>query len=83
MKKILIVEDDPNIAAALSIRLKSSGYKVTVASDAMFGVSSAVSIQPDLALLDITLPAGNGFSVANRIQHLPSQRDALYFCDRE
>jgi DNA-binding response OmpR family regulator len=70
MKKILIVEDDQNIAKALAIRLKLAGYEVTVASDAMFGVSSAVKIQPDLALLDISLPAGTGFTVADRIKEL-------------
>jgi DNA-binding response OmpR family regulator len=70
MKKILIVEDDQNIAVALAIRLKSAGYEVTVASDAMRGVAAALKIQPDLALLDISMPAGNGFSVAEGIQSL-------------
>jgi DNA-binding response OmpR family regulator len=70
MKKILIVEDDPNIAKALAIRLESTGYEVTVAPDAMLGVSSALKTQPDLTLLDISLPAGNGFQVADRIQAL-------------
>jgi DNA-binding response OmpR family regulator len=70
MKKILIVEDDKNIAKALAIRLKSAGYEVTVAPDAMLGVSSAVETQPDLVLLDISMPAGTGFTVADRIQEL-------------
>ena len=70
MKKILIVEDDQNIAKALSVRLKSAGYEVTVAPDAMSGVSSALKTQPDLVLLDISLPAGTGFTVADRIQKL-------------
>jgi len=70
IKKILIVEDDANIAKALAIRLKSWGYEATVAPDAILGVSSAVRIKPDLALLDISLPAGNGFSVADRIQEI-------------
>ncbi len=69
-KKILIVEDDHNIAKALAIRLKSCGYEVTVAPDAMTGVAAAVKTQPDLALLDISVPAGNGFSVAEKIQEL-------------
>jgi DNA-binding response OmpR family regulator len=70
MKKILVVEDDENIAKALAIRLKASGYQVTVAPDALLGVSSAVKTSPDLTLLDISLPAGNGFYVADRIQEL-------------
>jgi DNA-binding response OmpR family regulator len=70
MKKILIVEDDRNIATALGIRLKAAGYEVTVASDAITGVAAALKIQPDLALLDISVPAGSGFTVANKIQEL-------------
>ncbi len=70
MKKILIVEDDENIAKALAIRLESTGYQVTVAPDALNAVTSAVKTQPDLALLDILMPAGNGFTVADRIQEL-------------
>jgi DNA-binding response OmpR family regulator len=70
MKKILVVEDDPNIAKALAIRLKAWGYEATVAPDAVLGVSSALKLKPDLALLDISLPAGNGFSVADRIQEI-------------
>jgi len=70
MKKILIVEDDDNLAKALAIRLESTGYKVTIAPDALHGVSSALKTQPDLTLLDILMPAGNGFTVADRIQEL-------------
>ena len=69
-KKILIVEDDQNIAKALSIRLKSAGYQVTVAPDAMTAVATARKIQPDLALLDISLPAGSGFTVAEKVREL-------------
>ena len=70
MKKILIVEDDHNIAKALAIRLKSAGYEVTVAADAVAGVAAALKTQPDLAVLDISVPAGNGFTVAEKIQEL-------------
>lgn len=70
MKKILIVEDDQNIAKALAIRLKAHGYGVTVAPDAVTGVESAVRTEPDLVLLDISMPAGDGFTVAERIQTL-------------
>jgi DNA-binding response OmpR family regulator len=55
-EKILIVEDDQNIAKALSIRLEAAGYKVTVAPDTVTGVGAALKIQPDLALLDISMP---------------------------
>jgi DNA-binding response OmpR family regulator len=70
MKKILLVEDDANIAQALSVRLKSAGYGVVVAPDAMTAVTVARKLQPDLALLDISMPAGSGFSVAGKIREL-------------
>lgn len=70
MKRILIVEDDQNISRALSIRLKNAGYEVSVAPDALTGVEFALKKLPDLVLLDISLPAGSGFTVAERIQSL-------------
>ena len=70
MKKILIVEDDTRIALALSHRVKQAGYETIVAYDALTGLNSAVKIRPDLVLLDISMPAGNGFAVAERIQAL-------------
>ncbi|MEY2530639.1 MAG: hypothetical protein QOI96_724 [Verrucomicrobiota bacterium] len=79
MKKILIVEDDENIAKALSIRLKNAGYEVSVAPDALTGVENAVRKVPDLVLLDISLPAGDGFTVAERIQSLIPTATPLIF----
>lgn len=69
-KKILVVEDDKTISMALAIRLKSYGYETTVASDTVSGLETALKIRPDLVLLDISVPAGNGFMVAERIQKL-------------
>jgi DNA-binding response OmpR family regulator len=70
MKRILIIEDDRKIAMALAQRLRSSGYEASMAFDALSGVSTAVKLKPDLVLLDISMPAGDGFSVAERIQSL-------------
>jgi CheY-like chemotaxis protein len=70
MKTILIIEDDTKIAMALSLRLKSAGYETPMAHDALTGLQAALKHKPDLVLLDISMPAGNGFSVAERIQAL-------------
>ena len=78
-KKILLVEDDANIAKALAIRLKHHGYVTSVASDAVTAVEMAVKTEPDLALLDISIPAGNGFTVAERIQSLLPKSTPLIF----
>jgi DNA-binding response OmpR family regulator len=67
-KEILIVEDDINIAHALEVRLKALGYRPRVAHDGLSGVRFAAISNPDLLLLDISLPAGSGFTVAECIQ---------------
>src|SRR5439155_7934346 len=74
MKKILIIEDDQKTALALSIRLKSDGYLTWIATDAIMGLSMAVRQQPDLILLDVAIPGGDGFALAEKLQRLPETR---------
>ena len=78
-QKILIVEDDHNVAMALAIRFKHAGYEVTIAPDALSAVGSALKVQPDLVLLDISLPAGNGFMVAERVRALLPRATPMIF----
>jgi DNA-binding response OmpR family regulator len=66
--RILLVEDDEKIALGLEIRLKAAGYETLLAHDGLDAVNVAVKQRPDLVLLDISMPAGNGFTVAKRIQ---------------
>src|SRR6266850_6797908 len=68
--KILVVEDDKRIALALTVRLRAAGYDVITAPDAVLAVSMALKHRPDLMVLDILMPGGNGFLVAERIQDL-------------
>ena len=70
MKKILIVEDDQHICLALAIRLRSNGYVVCVAHDAVAGAKAAEEERPDLLLLDISMPGGSGFTVAEHVQKI-------------
>jgi len=67
-KKILIVEDDEKVARALAFRMKAAGFETAIASDGLSGIRSAVNHRPDAIILDISLPAGDGFLVAERIQ---------------
>ncbi|MGB0866993.1 MAG: response regulator [Granulosicoccaceae bacterium] len=71
MKKILVVEDDRKIAKALSVRLRSLGYDVGFAYDAAMALTHARDTRPDMVIIDINLPAGNGFQVAERLQEAP------------
>lgn len=70
MKTVLLVEDDRKILLALGIRLKAIGYSVVTASDAVTAISQARKHEPDVAIIDIGLPGGDGFVVAERLQKL-------------
>lgn len=67
-KKILLVEDDKDAVRAIGIRLKSEGYDLIVASDAIAAISTARKEKPDLIVLDLGLPGGDGFTVMKRIK---------------
>jgi DNA-binding response OmpR family regulator len=78
-KQVLIIEDDENLAMALALRLKAAGYGTTTTYDALTGLNAAVNNPPALVLLDISMPAGNGFSVAEQIQTLiPSPTPIIF-----
>jgi CheY-like chemotaxis protein len=68
MQTILLVEDDKRISQALSLRLRSMGYQVDSAADAVYAMNAAIRCQPEVILLDINLPGGNGFVVADRVR---------------
>lgn len=69
--KILIVEDDNDMVRALGVRLKAQGYSLVVANDAISAISTARKEKPDLIVLDLGLPAGDGFVVMERLKGLP------------
>jgi two-component system KDP operon response regulator KdpE len=71
-KKILIVDDDPDVRQAMHVRLSSNGYETFVASDALTGVAGTQKHRPDLIILDLGLPAGDGFTVIERIKRIPA-----------
>ena len=68
--KVLIVEDDPDQAAALAIHLRNSGYTVVTATDAGEAVPVAVREGPDVILLDLGLPGGGGLTVLARLKSM-------------
>lgn len=66
--KILIVEDDPDVAEMLTAYFRSQDYEVFTVNWGEDGVRSALQVNPDLAILDIRLPDIDGYEVARRLR---------------
>jgi len=73
-KKILVIDDMPNIITMVKARLEASGYEVIAALDGQQGLNYAYSEKPDLIILDIVMPAGGGYSVYTRLKLSPKTR---------
>ncbi len=73
--KILLVDDDRDFCRTLSEILNSAGYEVGLAHDGIEAVSVAHQMNPDLIVLDIKMPAGDGLSVYHRLKLSSYTRD--------
>jgi CheY-like chemotaxis protein len=71
-KKILVVEDDADVRLGYQILLKANHYETFFAVDSTTAISEARKQQPDLILLDLGLPAGDGFIVLERFHANPN-----------
>jgi DNA-binding response OmpR family regulator len=71
-KKILHVEDDKSVSLLVRAILERAGYQVFSALDAMQGLMMVRTVQPDLIVLDVMMPAGGGASVHQRIRQMSS-----------
>jgi two-component system alkaline phosphatase synthesis response regulator PhoP len=67
-RKILIVDDEPNIVISLEFLMQQSGYDVSIARDGAQALMQMAAFQPDLVLLDVMLPHLNGFEVCQTIR---------------
>lgn len=66
--KVLIVDDDSDIRLALSARLQASGYAIAFAADGIEATRTAREQRPDVILLDLGVPAGDGYVIMERLQ---------------
>ena len=73
-KKILIVDDEPSIVAAVEFLLRRGGYEVQVARDGDEALKLVDAFDPDLVLLDVMLPRKSGYEVCTRIRERPDRR---------
>src|SRR5207237_3835223 len=69
-QKILVIEDDPVARADLQARLEANGYVVARAADAASALTVVNREHPDLILLDLGLPAGDGYLVLDRLRKI-------------
>ena len=74
-KKVLIVDDEPNIVAALEFLLEKNGYRVQVAANGEEALARLDEFSPDLVLLDVMVPKMSGYEVCQRMRAQPKWRD--------
>jgi DNA-binding response OmpR family regulator len=72
-RKILVIDDDADLVRALRVRLRAHNYEISTAGDGYSAIAAAQKDHPDLIVLDLGLPAGDGFVVLERLQ----KNDAL------
>jgi DNA-binding response OmpR family regulator len=81
--RILIVEDEPRIAAFVEKGLRAEGYTPTVVADGVTGLDYAVSGEFDLAILDIGLPGMDGFEVLEQMRGMGSSIPVIVLTARD
>jgi len=73
--KILLIDDEPELVAAVEIRLKANGYNVDFAYDGQAGMDKIKESKPDLILLDIVMPKLDGYEVCKKLKADPEAKD--------
>jgi len=74
-RRILIVDDEPNIVASLEFLMRGDEYDVRVARNGEEALLLAERFRPDLVLLDVMMPQRSGFEVCRRIRENPALRE--------
>ena len=76
-KKILIVDDEPNIVISLEFLMKKEGFTVAVANDGEDALAKVATFEPDLVLLDVMMPKKSGFEVCEALRADPARAGLL------
>jgi DNA-binding response OmpR family regulator len=71
-KKILIVDDEPNIVISLEYLLKREGFQIAVANDGEAALERVAEFQPDMVLLDVMMPKKSGYEVCQQLRSDPA-----------
>ena len=75
MTKILYVEDNPDNVYMLTRRLKKKGFELIVAGDGQEGIDKAIEENPDLILMDLSLPTMDGWTATAKIKEIEQVKD--------
>ncbi|MGA7080136.1 MAG: response regulator transcription factor [Terriglobales bacterium] len=70
--KIMVVDDDPDLRQVLSLRLRANHFDTFNVCDGYSAIAMALKEHPQLIILDLGLPAGDGFSVLKNLQQYPA-----------
>ena len=70
-RKILVVDDEPNIVVALEYLMRQNGFEVRAARNGEEALAAVVEFRPDLVLLDVMMPVKDGYQVAQTIRDNP------------
>ena len=74
-RRLLVVDDEPNILLSLQFLMKKAGYEVRTAKDGEEALADMARATPDLVLLDVMMPKIDGFSVCKAIRLNPAWKD--------
>lgn len=72
-KKVLIVDDEPNIVLSLEFMMKKEGFDVAVAGDGDAALEKVAAFEPDLVLLDVMMPNKSGYEVCELLRADPAR----------
>jgi len=75
MTKILYVEDNPDNVYMLTRRLKKKGFELIIAEDGQEGIDKAIEENPDLILMDLSLPTMDGWTATAKIKEIEQVKD--------
>lgn len=81
--KVLVVDDEESLADLVNMALRYEGWEVAVAHSVAEAVAKAQSFQPDIAVLDIMLPDGDGISLMKRIRELRPKLPVLFLTAKD
>lgn len=68
MKKVLIVDDEPDVMKVVSFRLGKAGYGIVTAANGAIALAMIADAPPDLILLDLRMPVMDGYDVCNKLK---------------